>query len=469
MEQTLKISIEDAIEVDILQQQLECVQAGDVACVKESYTTEEQLPKEDKEDPTGLLEQTISQEKVPDSQTQTEVNILKQQFVNEEESFMTEEQSKEEADEEQELSTENATDTQTDIDILQDTEPQTEPSNSSPSSSDSDWEVFQSPLDVLSPSDLPSPPHTSIEPDADFVSLLHSVCPSALNSDADPAAGIHETDPPFLHLNSCEESLQFSSSSCTDLPPVLPSSSSTPPPLQEEGGDVDPELPLKEEPQYPMALWDAVNRIRKHTAPDSENEEEEVSELWDPESVGEDLRCLGVVVGMESERIFFDGAGQRAVSTEESVEEDVELGQIQEDLCYEEIVGHAEEDTLSCSSTSSHGSGDTVVVADEDEVEETPPDAWTESMTGKDEEFQSAEGERCCSAEVKDETAAKEEGDGDGDESVTNVSSQSEDCQVEVTNKTTKAAEMTETEKEGNEQRVFMPSAVSEGVIESQE
>lgn len=461
MEKTL--NIEDAKEVDILQQQYECVQAEEVACVKESYVMVEQGPKEDKEDPSDFLEQTISQEKVSDTQTQTGVNNLQQQYDNEEETFMTEKQSKKGADEDQQLSTEDATDTQTqrDKDILQDIEPQTELSHSSPpSSSESDCEVFQSPLDVLSPCDLSFPPHTSNESEAEFVSLLPSASPAALNPEADPAAGIHETDPFFIYLDSCEESFQFPSSSCTDSPPVLPSSSSTPPP-QEEGGDVDPELDLKEEPQYPMALWDAVNRIRKHTAPDSENEEEEVSELWDPESVGEGMRCLGVVAGMDSEKIVFDGAGQRAVSTEESVEDD-EFGQIQEDSCDEEPGGHTEEDTLSCSSTSSHGSGDTIIVADEGEVEETQP--GQKSMAGNDEEFQT-EGERCCDAEVKDETAG--EGDSDGDESVTHVSSQREDCQVEATNKT-RAAKMAETEREENEQVDFMPSAVSETLIESE-
>ena len=478
MKQTLRISKEDAIEVDILQRQLECVQAEDFVCVKHSYLTEEQLPEEVNEDPAGLLERTISQENVTDSQT--EVNILQQQFDNGQEedahlkeSYMTEERSQKEADEdptgllEQTLSTENFTDPQTqmEIEILQDIEQQTEPSNSSsPSPSDSDCEVSQSPLDVLSPSELPSPPHTSNKSDAGFVSLLDmdSVCPSALNPDAAPAAGIPETVPPPLHLDSCEESLQLS---CSFL---LPSSTSSPP-LQERGGSIDPDSPLKEEPQYPPnSLWDAVNRIRRHTAPDSENEEEEVSELWDPESAGEDLGRPGVVVDMNLERIVFDGAGQQEVSTEGSVE-DVEVGQIQEDPCHEELSGHTEEDTLSCSSTSSHGSGDTVIVADEDEVEETPPDAGTESKTGNEEEVQTAEGERCCSAEVNAETVAKEEGDIDGDESVTNESSQSEEWPVEVANITTKAVEMKETELEENQEVVFMPSEVSdEEIIESE-
>nr|XP_040059398.1 uncharacterized protein si:ch211-159e12.5 [Gasterosteus aculeatus aculeatus]XP_040059399.1 uncharacterized protein si:ch211-159e12.5 [Gasterosteus aculeatus aculeatus] len=434
VEQTL--NIEDPIEVHILQQQLECAHAEDVALVKEPYMSEEQLPKEDKDNITDHLEQTMSGKKV---------NILPEQFNNKEESFITEEKSKKESDKEQELSTENATDSQiqADVDILQDIESETEPSNSSPPSQpDSDQQMFQSPFHVFTPSDLPSPPHTLNKSDAEFVLLLHSACPSALNPDADPAAGIRETDP---HLDICEESLPFSPFSHTFPPPIQPSSSSTPPYQgQEEGGEADPDLPLKEEPQYPVALWDAVNRIRKHTAPDSENEEEEVGELSDPESVGEDLRCLGVVVGVDSESIVLDREGRWALSKEESVEGDVELGLIQDDPCHAEPSGRAEDDTLSCSSTSSHSSGDTVIVADEDE--ETPPDARTDSTTGDDVEFLSAEGERCCSAEVKGETATMEEGD--GHDSVTNVSVQSEDRQVEVTSTTTEAVKMMERERE---------------------
>ncbi|XP_035858533.1 NAC-alpha domain-containing protein 1 isoform X2 [Sander lucioperca] len=438
---------------------------------EESDMTEEQSQKEADEEPTGLMEQTLSTENPTDSQTQIQINILQDiepqtepsnssppstSESTSEESDMTEEQSQKEADEEptglmeQTLSTENPTDSQTQIqiNILQDIEPQTEPSNSSPpSTSESDCEVSQSP-DVLSPSKLSSRRHTSNESDAEFVTLLEmdSVCPPALNPDSAPAAGIPETVPPPLHLDSCEESLQFSYPFCMDSPTELPSSSSS--------GSVDHDLTLKEEPQYPKSLWDAVNRIRKHTAPDSENEEEEVSELWDPESVVEDL---DVIVGMPSERIVFDGAGQQEVSAEGSVG-DVEVGQIQADPCHEEPL-HAEEDTLSCSSTCSQGSGDTVIVADEDEVEESPPDAGTESK---------AEGERCFSAKVKDETAAKEEGDNDGDESVTNMSSQREECLVEVANITMQAVEMTETEQEEKEEVVSVPSEVSdEGMIES--
>ncbi|XP_032365257.1 uncharacterized protein LOC116679871 isoform X2 [Etheostoma spectabile] len=459
MEPILKISKENAIEVDILQQQHGCVLAEDVTSVKESHMTEEQLPKEVDDDLTGLLEQTISQQYMTDSQIQKEVNILQQQFVDGQEevaflkeSHKTEEQSQKEADEEptgfmeETLSAENATESQTQIEIhiLQDIEPQTETSNSSPpSTSDSDCGVSQSP-DVLSPSKLSSRQHTSNESDAELVTplVMDSVCPPPLNPDAAPAAGIPKTVPP-LHLDYCEEPLQFLYSFSTDSPTELPSSSSTPF-LQEGSGSVDPDLTLKEEPQYPKNLWDAVNRIRKHTAPDSENEEEDVSEPWDPESVVEDL---DVIVGIHSKRIDFDGAGQQEVSTKRSVE-DVEVGQIQADRCHEEPL-HAEEDTLSCSSTCSQGSGDTVIVADKDEVEESPPDSGMESK---------AEGERCFSAKVKDETAAKEEGDNDANESVTNKSSQREECLVEMANMTMQAVEMTETEQEDEEVVVSVPS-----------
>lgn len=515
MEQTIQKSQENAAEVNILEEQVECVQAEDVVCVKESYMTEEQLPKEVSEDPTdqtqtftiskedstevnslqqqlegdmaeeqlpreangdpsGLLKQTTSQENVPESQTPTGVNILMQQFNNGQEEDAsrlkeTEELSQKEADEdpagllEQTISREIATESQIQIDmkILQCVEPRTEPSNSSLlSPSDSDCEASQSPLDVLSPTKLPSPPHESHKSDTQSDSLLaiNSVCPSVFNpvGDVAPLAGFPETVSPPLHLESCEESLQFSSSSSSDSPPGLVPSFSTA--LSQDGSGSDfPDLPLKEEPQYPKSLWDAVNRIRKHTAPDSENEEEEVSELWDPESVGEDLGGPDIVEDMNSEKMVFEEARQQEVSTEGSVE-DVGVGQIQQDPRHEELSGHAEEDTLSCSSASSHGSGDTVIVADEDEVEEMPPDTRTESKTENHKEFQTTEGERCCSWEEIHET--KEEED-EGDESVRNESSQNEERQVEVANTPTKVVEIMETEQKENEEEVFMPLEVT--------
>ena len=443
MEQRLKISQENAAGVNILQQQLECVQEEDVVCVKESYLgmaqlpkeindqiqtleiskedalevnglqeqfegfmTEETLPIEVSEEPVSLLEQTKCPQNVTESQSQTEVNTL-QQFERQNASYlkemhMTEAQSQEEANEdsmgilEQTIPKDNATDSQTQPEIksLQDAEPQTEPANSSlRSPSDSDCEESQ----------LPTEPHLSHMSDTEFVSLSEtdSVCPSAL-----------DTVPSSLHLDSCEEPPQFSSSSSSDSLPLLLPSSSTPL-QQEESGGVSSDLLLQEETQYPKSLRDAVNRIRKHTAPDSENEEEEVSELWDRESVGEDL-CWD----MNSDKMVLSEAGQQKVSTEGF--EGVEVGQIGQDLFHEERSRHAEEDTLSCSSGSSHGSEDTVIVADEEEVKETSPESGTESKTENDEEFQTAEEEGCCSGEVKEnETAAKKQED-DGDESLTN-------------------------------------------------
>ncbi|XP_028303007.1 uncharacterized protein LOC114463568 isoform X2 [Gouania willdenowi] len=78
--------------------------------------------------------------------------------------------------------------------------------------------------------------------------------------------------------------------------------------------------------QHPQSLREVVSRIRKHTAPDSENEEEEVSEPWDPENLHPVLLFTDVLMDC-SERV--------------------------------------DEDRLSCSSISSHSSGDTVIVAEE--------------------------------------------------------------------------------------------------------
>lgn len=450
-EQRLKIPQENATGVNILQQQLECVQAEDVVCVKESYLskaqlpmeindqiqtleiskedalevnglqeqlegfmTEETLPIEVSEEPVSLLEQAKCPQNVTESQTQTEVNTL-QQFERQnasylKEMYMNEAQSQEEANEdsigslEQKIPKENATDSlqrlSPEIKILQDTEPQTEPANSSlRSPSDSDCEESQL------PTELPCPPHLSHMSDTEYVSL----------SETETLA--LDTVPSSLHLDSCEEPPQFSSSSSSDAPSLLLPSSSTPL-QQEESGRVSSDLLLQEETQYPKSLRDAVNRIRKHTAPDSENEEEEVSELWDRESVGEDL-CWDI----NSYKMVLSEAGQQKVSTEGV--EGVEVGRIGQDLFHEEQSRHAEEDTLSCSSGSSHGSEDTVIVADEEEVKETSPESGTESKTENDKEFQTAEEEGCCSGEVRDETAAKKQED-DSDESLTNQSSKSQ-------------------------------------------
>ncbi|XP_077458427.1 uncharacterized protein LOC144075362 isoform X2 [Stigmatopora argus] len=153
-----------------------------------------------------------------------------------------------------------------------------------------------------------------------------SACPSSHG----PPVGPLETLPALLldHTPS-ENSPSFS-------PPT--------PPLPEESENLPPELPQGAELQYPTSLWDAVNRIRKHTAPDSENEEDEVFELWDPDNV--------------------------AVNLDHGVFEEPELLEVTQ---AEETLPQPfhEEDTLSCSSASSHNSGDTVIIADEDYVEET--------------------------------------------------------------------------------------------------
>lgn len=458
LEQILEISKENATDVNIMQLQLKSVKANDDACVKQSYMTEEQIQREVK-NPADFSEMKTHQDNVIDSQSQRE-----EHFDNEEEedascvkeSYGTEEQSQTDVGEdaaglsEQKIFQANTTDchTQTEIEILQDTESQTEPSGL-------DYEESQSPLDVLSRSELPSPPCMSHKSETDPVSLLEmeSVCPSPLNLDTADSA-VPQTVPP-LDLDCNEE---FSSSFPSDSPSNL--ALSCPPPSQEGGESVSLDLPQKDELQYPMSLWDAVNRIRKHTAPDSENEEEEVSELWDPESLVEDLGCPDVVEDRNSRKMVFDEAKQQEVSTEGSVE-DVEVGQIQQDACHEEPRGHAEEDTLSCSSTSSHSSGDTVIVAEEDEVQGTTLDAETESKTETDEEFHTSEGERRCSGELTDETAGEEDEGEQQSERDINVFCVSEECTAEVENITDETVEMTETEQKENEKDIFTPLEVA--------
>ncbi|CAK6955746.1 uncharacterized protein si:ch211-159e12.5 isoform X2 [Scomber scombrus] len=477
LEQTPELSKEHPVEFSILQQQFECVQAKDYTCVKE---TEAEL-QDIQEDPTDLLEETpeICEESGTDSQTETELKILQQEFEygQTDDAFCTketEEQSQKEDDEdpagllEQTISKEDATDSQAQIEISQDIEPLNDLSNSSPPSpSGSNCEVSQMSLDVLLQSQFPSPQNASHKSNTEFVSLSEnaSVCPSTLNSDA-IVAEFTETVPPLL-LNS-EESLQFVSSCPSESAPVLPPSSFTPPPPEEESGSNSYDLPHKQEPQYPKSLWDAVNRIRKHTAPDSENEEEEVSELWDPESVGEDLGCPDEVMNLNckdilshcseakqeatvsspldnttGEKEVFKEAGQQKVLQEGSVE-DVEVGQIEQEPCHVAPARHAEEDTLSCSSTSSHDSGDTVIIADEDEAEETTPDVIIESKTETDGMLHMAKGKQGCSDEAKDETVAEEEGNG----------YETESCQIEVKNITTEAKDIMEAGQKQNKEEV---------------
>ncbi|XP_053285259.1 uncharacterized protein si:ch211-159e12.5 [Pleuronectes platessa] len=444
LEQGLEISRQNATEVNILQQESLRVEAEECVCITESHVTEEQPQEKASEDPADILEMTITQENMTASQSQVEVEILFQQFdsvgqedaSNGTESYstaeqplkdkgedtdlsvqiseilqdnmtegeaqveekivqhqctnvscvmspMTEETLQIDVDEEPSISKENATDdqTQAEIEMLQDVELRTEPS---------DCKGSQSPLDVLSPSELPPATHASHQSNTEPEPPLEGE--SALNP-VTADIGIPVTVSPPLQLDSCEESPQLPSSSVDESSRNQASLTFTPP--QDGGEDVSFDQPNKAL-QYPKSLRDAVNRIRKHTAPDSENEEEEVSEHWDPESTGGDLCCLDMVFDMNSGMIVFDNVSTGSF-------EDIE-----QDPCHEESSMRAEEDTLSCSSNSS---GDTIIVAEEDEIEEMPPDAVTESKTESDKEFPMAEGERCCSSEVKDETADDDEGE----------------------------------------------------------
>ncbi|KAG8007922.1 EEF1A lysine methyltransferase 3 [Nibea albiflora] len=422
-----EISNEDPTEVNSLRQQ------------PKSYITEEQLPNETGEDPTDRLQQTISQENVTEGQIQTEVNVSQQSECIQAEdvvclkkTYMTEEELSEEVDEE-------ATDQ---IQTPGISEEGAREVNSLQQQLESYMTEEQLPNEANEDStDQIQTPEIS-KGDAIEVNSLQQHFESYMTEEQLPNETDEDPTDLLEHTISQENVTQRQTEAN-----ILQQRSNH---VQEE--DAVSDLPFKEEPQYPQSLWDAVNRIRKHTAPDSETEEEDVSELWDPENVGEDL---------DSEKIVFDEAGQQVLLTEGG-DEDAEVGQIQQDACHEESSGYAEEDTLSCSSASSHHSGDTVILADDDEVDEMPPDAdrKTESEGENDEDFQMAEGERCCSGQVKDETAPKEEED--GDESVTNESSKTDESPVEMANTTTEAVEVMETEQEENKNKVFTPLEVSD-------
>ncbi|KAG5836286.1 hypothetical protein ANANG_G00252980 [Anguilla anguilla] len=157
----------------------------------------------------------------------------------------------------------------------------------------------------------------------------------------------------------------------------------------------------REEPQYPKSLWDAVYRIRRHTAPDSENEEEEGGELWDnPENVGEDgevkeapidLVCKReidrstVLMAPQSQEVLEEDSTDNSIDQSEeitalegrgnTVMPDTKLlgervGLQEERQGEEEIGGQVDDDTLSCSSSDSHTSRDTVIMGREKEGEE---------------------------------------------------------------------------------------------------
>ncbi|XP_043979183.1 uncharacterized protein si:ch211-159e12.5 [Gambusia affinis] len=233
-------------------------------------------------------------------------------------------------------------------------------------------------LNKLLISDISSSPQ---EPDRDRAppSETESTgCPLSIDITAAPDIVGNLSN--YFYLDSCKESSQLT----TFL-------------SQEE--DVSPKFSptsgQKRESQYPKSLLDVVSRIRKHTAPDSESEEEEVSEQWD-------LSCLDVVADTKSEKNFSDEL--QAVLKHNTGEAD------------KESEGHAEEDTMSCSSHVSEG---TITLG----IEET-----TLSGDVKD-EYVTVEQELRCSSEEKDETQLEES---EEEEDNINICGSSEESPVEV-------------------------------------
>ncbi|XP_017271264.1 microtubule-associated protein futsch [Kryptolebias marmoratus] len=324
----------------------ECGQTEGAACVKESHRIEEQPPQETKEDPLDAKVQTpeTGEESQENASTgQIDVNIFQQlDCCQEEDAFCKQETGETQKD----LSQEGAADTQTQINtnILQ------------PESSDSSCFLASD-----------SPPGAPPEPDTNFSSLeTDSVCPSPPSL----VSAAAEADSSPCNLDICEEPNQFSHSHSH-------SHSHSPPSAARK----------RQKAQYPKILRDVVNRIRKHTAPDSESEEEEVSELWDPESVGEkNSGCPDVVAEVESERIGLEAAEGREV-----LKESAETGHRKQD----------DEEALSCSSSSrSFISEDTVIGAEEETRLAT-------KMEKKNETSVTTEGTTCCSS--GHETPSEEE------------------------------------------------------------
>lgn len=323
----------------------------DPACAEESNTAAEQQSQE--LEPKHTMEETceISNENTQSHMSEEETTVFLE--MKPEQDDRTESRSDRENEEEQDESC---------VKERHDTEAQTGAADANmtePSGLD---------CDVLSPSELPPAEPVSLNPDP--------------------------TVPQSLPAPDLDQINKLPSSFLPDSPSNLPFSFT---PSQQ-----DDESVFLDSPQYPTTLWDAVNRIRKHTAPDSENEEEEVSDLWDPESLGEGPGCSDEVE--ESRKMGFIVAEQQEASSEGSVE-DVDMGQIQQHECHEEPGGHTEEDTLSCSS---HSSGDTVIVAEEDKVQGTTLDAGAEGTRNK--QLHAAEGTtRCCEDETVDEEDEEEQ------------------------------------------------------------
>ncbi|XP_027859982.1 uncharacterized protein LOC114136280 [Xiphophorus couchianus] len=232
-------------------------------------------------------------------------------------------------------------------------------------------------LNKLLISDISSSPQ---EPDRDRAppSETESTgCP--LSIDIIAAPDIVGNPSNYFYLDSCKESSQLTAflSQEEDISPKF-----------------SPTSAQKRASQYPKSLLDVVSRIRKHTAPDSESEEEEVSEQWD-------LSCLYVVADTTFEKNFSDEL--QAVLKHNTGQAD------------KEPEGHAEEDTMSCSSHVSEG---TITLG----IEET---------TLSDEvkkEYDAVEQELRCSSEEKDEIQLEES----EEEDKINICGSSEESPVEV-------------------------------------
>lgn len=493
LEQASTMSEQNAIDCQPqteLKQPLELERSEDAACVAESDVIQDQLPMEDNEDLPDLCEQTsnIPEQKAIDCQPETEVkqplklhkedddtcatksDVTQDQLSNEDREDLADL-----SEQMSHVSKENAIDCQLEIEVqsLQ------EITNDSLFEYCSQQEQSQEAKDQACDSDIfpqlpsqslnshinqshlfPHPPSNFLDgqksrsafdfmpPLSQLTSLSHvpelnpdlprlsSSANSALNPEA-LESGTSETSP---HLES--QTPPPSSS-----PPHDPSTRLQCLDISDENipPDFSPSVEHREEPQYPKSLWDAVNRIRKHTAPDSENEEEEVGELWDRESAGEDFVSLDVVVDLNTadpvfrcseglqaatafpveassktkERESLDEPEQLEVPKGETVE-DVVIWEIEQDKCHEEQRGHLDDDALSCSSTNSHGSDDTVIVGAEGEVEEKISDSETEEMeihhegeikTDDCKPCVAEEEELTCDDKITNNTVVEEEGE----------------------------------------------------------
>lgn len=331
---------------NVLEKQLHGRQAEDAACGKEPQISEEHKADTD---PAELGETTATNE-ISGGQTREKVNVWLQHLVNdkdglvscENETFVTGETAEREISERTSCFCQTPDEHQSDFDqeesvlckiISQDKlhldSAENLSTNYQNNSADCLGQVQAEILQLLNPGDETSDPDCEFSSSSNFSEVPSS--PHASQKDSNS-------------LNDCLEMDSF-----MDHPSNMSTSS--------------------HERQYPKSLWDAVNRIRKHTAPDSENEEEEVGEQWDPEITEEDLGSLDTLLAFNHETLV---TGGYQVLTEPC--------DIDQSRC-------AEDDTLSCCSFSSHSSGDTVI-GEEEEAEKIPPD---QSSTTTDEDE-----EQCC-------------------------------------------------------------------------